>query len=795
MTLLTSWGAEHPAGRLSVIMFRKPILFAIVFASALTAGIATGIRPADAQDLKIVRNIEFQPFASATKRLLESLDYIGAPLPDAERATVEAALQSATASEALEAIQKVLDKHCLAGVQINPESRVKIEEGPVPKELVQHGWRSFLVKVHNEAAVTAELLAEGPHSKPMQIRSTGKPDPEVAITDHELRERFLEMTSFGDRPMKKNLSGLELEYRIFQLYSRDAGKREAIIGFNVGQGTQDIGFRNEVPILFDCLPSVEVTLRITDVDGKPGWGQFTIKDKSGRVIPAPAKRLAPDFFFHHQVYRFDGETISMAPGEYDVEFTRGPEYRILKRKMVVPKAANHSEAFQLERWIHVAKEGWISGDHHIHAAGCSHYDAPTKGVTPADMWRHVLGEDLNVGCVLTWGPCWYHQKQFFTGKVDKMSTDDYIMRYDVEVSGFPSSHAGHLSLIRLNEDDYNGVETIEEWPSWNLPVLQWAKAQGAVAGFSHSGWGLQVNDTKVPSYKMPAFDGIGANEFIVDVVHDAVDFISTVDTPVVWELSIWYHTLNCGFRTRISGETDFPCIYGERVGLGRSYVKLPAGPVDYEKWADGIRDGRSYVSDGKMHLLDYKVNDLAVGEKGPKGATSELVLDSPAPIQISARVAGFLPEEPNYTIKNAPLDGKPYWDIERARLGDSRRVPVELVVNGKPVATREIEADGTIHDVTFELNLDQSAWVALRVLPSAHTNPIFVTIAGQPVRGDLKSAEWCLEAVDVCWEKKEPHISADEKETARAAYDVAREAYKKILEETRAREPQLNGKG
>ena len=76
---------------------------------------------------------------------------------------------------------------------------------------------------------------------------------------------------------------------------------------------------------------------------------------------------------------------------------------------------------------------------------------------------------------------------------------------------------------------------------------------------------------------MPPFDSIGANEYIVDVVHDAVDFISTVDTPAIWELNIWYHTLNCGFRTRISGETDFPCIYGERVGMGRVYVKTSAG--------------------------------------------------------------------------------------------------------------------------------------------------------------------------------------------------------------------------
>ena len=80
----------------------------------------------------------------------------------------------------------------------------------------------------------------------------------------------------------------------------------------------------------------------------------------------------------------------------------------------------------------------------------------------------------------------------------------------------------------------------------------------------------------LPTYDMPPFDGIGANEYIVDVVHDVCDFISAVDTPSVWELNIWYHTLNCGFTTRISGETDFPCIYGERVGLGRVYVKLHA---------------------------------------------------------------------------------------------------------------------------------------------------------------------------------------------------------------------------
>ena len=201
------------------------------------------------------------------------------------------------------------------------------------------------------------------------------------------------------------------------------------------------------------------------------------------------------------------------------------------------------------------------------------------------MMRHILGEDLNVGCVLSWGPCWYFQKQYFEGKVQHAldaAEPDAVRRRSLRLSQLAR---GHLCLLRLKEDDYPGTTRIEEWPSWDLPILQWGKEQGGVVGFSHSGWGLQVPATTLPTYDMPPFDGIGANEYIVDVVHDACDFISAVDTPAVWELNIWYHTLNCGYTTRISGETDFPCIYGEQVGLGRAYVKLDAAASrsDYDR--------------------------------------------------------------------------------------------------------------------------------------------------------------------------------------------------------------------
>jgi hypothetical protein len=109
---------------------------------------------------------------------------------------------------------------------------------------------------------------------------------------------------------------------------------------------------------------------------------------------------------------------------------------------------------------------------------------------------------------------------------------------------------------------------------------------------------------------------------------------------------------------------------------------------------------------------------------------SELNLAKPGPVKITANVAALLDETPNEAVRRLRTDQKPYWDLERARVGNSRTVPVELIVNGQAVARKEIDADGRIRPVTFEYNVPQSSWIALRILPSSHTNPIFVLTEG-----------------------------------------------------------------
>lgn len=712
-----------------------------------------------AQELLIVPDVELQPLQAQAVRVAEALELLGAPLAKEEAATVRQAPNT-------RALQQILDRHCLVGVQINPESRVKVQPGPSRPELVQQGWRTFLIKVENQAGITPVLTVDSPNAGQIPGRS------EFAIP-----RRFLDLSMYNKQPMRERLSGLAVEYRILQIYSRDAGKREAKLVFSVGQGSQDLGFRSELDILFDAKPAQKITFRVKDEAGKPTTAGFVIRDQFGHVYPSQSKRLGADFFFHPQIYRADGESVTLPAGDYTISCTRGPEYRKQTQRLNVQNVPK-DVAFHLKRWVDPAKLGWYSGDHHIHAAGCSHYERPTEGVYPQDMMRHIVGEDLKIGEVLSWGPGWYFQKTFFEGKDNDLSTSQNRMRYDVEVSGFPSSHTGHLVLLGLKQQDYPGTKRIEDWPSWGMPILRWAKQQGAVVGYAHSGWGLALKQEKLLTDEVPPFDGIGANEYIVSVTQGLPDFISTVDTPYAWELNIWYHTLNAGFRTRISGETDFPCIYDERVGLGRSYVKQTRA-LDYEDWVQGIREGRNYVSDGKSHLMNFTVKGLAVGANG-----SVLKLEGNQKLSISAEVAALLGARPDPGIRSVKYDEKPYWDLERARLENSQNVPVELIVNGNAVARKIIPADGQIRPVRFEYSAKKSSWVALRILPSSHTNPIFVVMDGKPIRPSRKSVEWCLRAVDECARQKLPQMRLSELGEATQAYEEARKIYRARLEES-----------
>lgn len=534
-------------------------------------------------------------------------------------------------------------------------------------------------------------------------------------------------------------------------------------------------------------PSQMVTFRVSDDPDRPAMGCFEITDESGRVYPPQSKRLAPDFFFQRQIYRADGETIRLPKGRYQIKCSRGPETLAESKELVVGEEPVELE-YRVRRWIDPSRRGYWSGDHHIHAAGCAHYESPTQGVQPSDMLRHCMGEDLKVGCCLTWGPCFDFQKRFFTGQLDRNSRYPYLIRYDVEVSGFGSHASGHLNLLRLQQQIPDGGDSKEHWPTLGLNTLRWAKKQGAVCGPAHSSSGLtrfvdRVPGTDsldgldgLPTFNIPAFDGIGANEFIMNVAHKvegpngnlvpAVDFISTMNSDRTAEFNMWYHVLNCGFPVRASGETDFPCMSGERVGIGRVYAKLD-GKLNFDSWCDAIAAGRSYVSDGRTHLMDFTASTDSVTalEVGTQDSTILLSNDQEVTFEVNAASLASTMELPN-SESSVPMR------------------QVELIVNGYPVSKQMIAADGGEHSVRFTHRIKQSSWAAIRVMPSAHTNPVFLIVNDRPIRANRFSAEWCLRCVEQCWQSKAHTYRTDERAAAKEDYETAISIFRKIVEES-----------
>jgi hypothetical protein len=125
-----------------------------------------------------------------------------------------------------ERLHKALGSSCLILVTINPESRVKAARGDAPARLRRNVDTVFLIRVQNEAGVTHPL--------------------KVTISEGTVRWLKTHIRAVS----AKGLSGAGEEYVILQLAGRDTGKREATLTFDVGQGTQDLGFRAEVPVLF-----------------------------------------------------------------------------------------------------------------------------------------------------------------------------------------------------------------------------------------------------------------------------------------------------------------------------------------------------------------------------------------------------------------------------------------------------------------------------------------------------------------------------------------------------------------
>jgi hypothetical protein len=170
------------------------------------------------------------------------------------------------------------------------------------------------------------------------------------------------------------------------------------------------------------------------------------------------------------------------------------------------------------------------------------------------------------------------------------------------------------------------------------------------------------------------------------------------------------------------------------------------------------------VSDGYAHALEFTVNG--------QPAASEVKLDRPETVTVKAKVA---------FARDMPL-GSAVGGL--VPVGRTRKV--EVVVNGKVVASQQVPADDRVHDLAFPVQINRSSWVTLRNFPQLHTNPVNVLVGGQPIRASRKSALWCAACIEQLWRARNRVIADAERPEAERTFQQAIQQYRKIAAEAPA---------
>ncbi|GEM_PF-1377510 len=195
-----------------------------------------GQTPVSAQQTP-VRRIDVSSDAA-----MQSLTRLMERSPKSFPATLAPLLKRLVRQKEFAQIDSVLAAYTVLTVQINPEARVKLERGGVKVALRVGANRLYLVKIINEAGVTA----------PLRIAAS---DPAVlAPTKPTGQNSWLTVRLKGLAPDSERLilNGSATEYGILELGCRERGTREIGLSADIGQGTQDIGFRGETTLLLHC---------------------------------------------------------------------------------------------------------------------------------------------------------------------------------------------------------------------------------------------------------------------------------------------------------------------------------------------------------------------------------------------------------------------------------------------------------------------------------------------------------------------------------------------------------------
>ncbi len=105
-----------------------------------------------------------------------------------------------------------------------------MRQGPALPELVQSGWRLFLVGIENPTLVPGKIDLTSPQAKPANNRYPAGyhhagMDEKTPVTAGDMAQRWLEIDAPAAPPLPAVLDALPIDYHLVALYARDDGRR------------------------------------------------------------------------------------------------------------------------------------------------------------------------------------------------------------------------------------------------------------------------------------------------------------------------------------------------------------------------------------------------------------------------------------------------------------------------------------------------------------------------------------------------------------------------------------------
>ncbi|HSU94677.1 MAG TPA: CehA/McbA family metallohydrolase [Gemmatimonadaceae bacterium] len=500
-----------------------------------------------------------------------------------------------------------------------------------------------------------------------------------------------------------------------------------------------------------------LTIDVVDEAGRPLDARISVTGADGRSwAPQSALMHADDSFDrserHYEVGYFHSPgsaSLTIPAGPMTVEVTHGLEYAV--RTQTVQVAAGDAKRLRvtMRRLVDLPARGWYSGDLHVHM----NYGGTYRTV-PKQLAFMARAEDLHVIEELI-----VNKEQrvpdisyFGNGAPDPVSTPSMLIVHGQE---FHTSYWGHSGLLGLTKNiilpgyaAYANTPAASLYPA-NANVFDLGHAQGALTGYVHPFDELPNPEDTVSRI---------TSELPVDVALGKVDYMEILGfSDHRSTAAVWYRLLNCGFRIPAGAGTDamtnFASLRGP-VGMNRVYVH--SGPkLDHASFLRAIKAGHTFATNGP--LLSLAVNGKEPGDEiaFPLGSHT---------ISVHAVMHSIVPVE-----------------------------HLELVQNGRVVATLPLSADHKSASATVKLPVDRSGWITLRawsehatppvldIYPFATTSPVYLTIAGIPPRSP-DDARFFMDWVDRLREGAEQHTgynSADEKASVLALISRARAEFEK----------------